>query len=481
MKIDIEEVKIMEDYIGSKDKKLLILEDALLLEKEEIDQYYKEYVNPQLANLLGLLGLSKQFVRARDTKVWDHKNVEYIDFLGAYGALNIGHNNEFVREKIEKVLEMPNLLQTAINPITTVLAKNLASITPGNLKHTFFCNSGAEAVEGALKLAKIATGKSRIIYCEGSFHGKSMGALSVTGRNKYKQYFGPLVPLAEEIPYGDIYGLRDVLRQFDDVAAFIVEPVQGEGGIIVSPKGYLKAAEDLCKQHDVMLIVDEVQTGFGRTGYWFASEEDHVSPDILCMAKALGGGLMPIGAYIATTEAWNKGYGSMEKCLLHTSTFGGNTWATAAGVATVEYIHENRLVEEAGEKGAYFIEKLRHLQKVYPLLKDVRGKGLMLGLEFQSIKDNRFLNKFVRGKTADTLEEYVGGLIATELLNEHKIITAYTLNNPNVIRIEPPLTISYEEIDYFVGALDEILSKYKGVTDLAINNFGNLFRSILRR
>lgn len=471
----------MEDYIGGKDKRLLILEDALLLEKEEINQYYKEYVNPQLANLLNLLGLTKHFVRAKDTKVWDQEDNEYIDFLGAYGALNIGHNNEFVRKKIEKVSELPNLLQTAINPIATVLAKNLAYITPGDLKHTFFCNSGAEAVEGALKLAKIATGKSRIIYCEGSFHGKSMGALSVTGRNKYKKYFGPLVPLAEEIPYGDIDALRDILRQYDDVAAFIVEPIQGEGGIIVPPKGYLKEVKDLCKQQDVLLIVDEVQTGFGRTGYWFASEEDDASPDILCMAKALGGGLLPIGAYIATTGVWNKGYGSMEKCLLHTSTFGGNTWAAAAGVATIEYINQHRLVEEAREKGKYFIEKLQNLQIEYSLLKEVRGRGLMIGLEFQSIKDNRFFNRFLKGKTGDTLEEYVGGLIATELLNKHRIITAYTLNNPNVIRIEPPLTISYEEIDYFIRALDEILNKYKGVTDLAINNFKNLFQSILRR
>ncbi|ARE89443.1 aspartate aminotransferase family protein [Clostridium formicaceticum] len=462
-------------------KKLTSLEEALFLEGEETNVQYRQYANPQLANLLSLLGLNKHFKKAKGMKVWDDQGEEYIDFLGAYGALNIGHNNDFVINKIQKVIENPNLLQTAINPITTALARNLAMISPGNLQHTFFCNSGAEAVEGALKLAKIATGKSRIIYCEGSFHGKSMGALSVTGRNKYKKFFGPLVPLAEEVSYGDITALEDVFKKHKDIAGFIVEPIQGEGGIILPPKGYLKKVEALCKQYNVLLIADEVQTGFGRTGYWFACDEENVKPDILCMAKSLGGGIMPIGAYITSEEIWNKAYGSLEKCLLHTSTFGGNTWACTAGIATIEYICEANLLAEAGKKGEYFLEKLYDLKERYPLLREVRGKGLMLGLEFQSIKDHYILNKFIKGKTAEMLEEYTGGLVATELLNQHKIITAYTLNNPNVIRIEPPLIISYEEIDVFIRALEATLEKYKGMTGLVINNVKNIFQSTFRR
>ncbi|KJF25484.1 aspartate aminotransferase family protein [Clostridium aceticum] len=462
-------------------KKLTSFEEALLLKSEEANADYREYANPQLANLLNLLGINKHFIKAKNTTVWDDQGDMYIDFLGAYGALNIGHNNDAVVNKIQKVIQRPNLLQTSINPIATVLAKNLAIVTPGNLKHTFFCNSGAEAVEGALKLAKIATKKSRIVYCEGSFHGKSMGALSVTGRNKYKKFFGPLVPLAEEVPYGDIDTLEDILKKYNDIAAFIVEPVQGEGGIILPPQGYLKRASQLCKQYNVLLIADEVQTGFGRTGYWFACDEENVHPDILCMAKSLGGGVMPIGAYITSEEIWSKAYGTLEKCLLHTSTFGGNTWACAAGIATIEYIYDSHLVEETQRKGKYFLEKLYDLKEKYPLLKAVRGKGLMIGLEFQSIKDHYLLSKFVKGKTAEMLEEYTGGLIATELLNNYKIITAYTLNNPNVIRVEPPLTISYEEIDVFIRGLEDILAKYKGMTGLAINNFKSIFQSALRR
>ncbi|MCC5911846.1 MAG: aspartate aminotransferase family protein [Clostridiaceae bacterium] len=456
------------------------MDDALNLKKKEIDESYKQYVNPQLVNLLNLLGLNKNFIKAENTKVWDDDGRVYLDFLGAYGALNVGHNNEFIKNSIEKAMQFPNLLQIATNPITSLLAKNLASITPSGLKHTFFCNSGAEAVEGALKLAKIATGKSRIIYCEGSFHGKSMGALSVTGRDKYKKYFGPLVPLSHEIPYGDLEALKRSLASYEDVAAFIIEPIQGEGGIIIPPAGYLKKAKEVCKRHNVLFIADEVQTGFGRTGYWFACESEDVSPDILCMAKALGGGIMPIGAYISTKEVWQKAYGSMERCLLHTSTFGGNTWASAAAMATIQYIDENDLAQEAKEKGEYLLSKLQDLKNKYSLLKDVRGRGLMIGLEFNSITKNKLLNTFLKGKVPEMLQEYIGGLVAMELLNKHGIITAYTLNNPNVIRIEPPLTITYEEIDTFILALEDTLITHKNFGKLAINNFKNIFDSITR-
>ena len=471
----------MEEYIEKDDTKIIDIDEALVLDDEVVHAIYTEYINPSLAKMLGLLGLNKNFIGARGTKVWDREGNEYTDFLGAYGALNIGHNNEFVIREFNKIKTMPNLLQTYINPIASSLAKNLAAITPKGLKYSFFCNSGTEAVEGALKLAKISSGKSRIIYCEGSFHGKSMGALSVTGRDKYQKYFNPLVPLTHKIAYGNVEELQSFFKRYDDIAAFIVEPIQGEGGIIIPPKGYLSNIKRLCEEYGVLLILDEVQTGFGRTGHWFACNEENVSPDIMCMAKSLGGGIMPIGAYIASEEVWKKGYGSMEKALLHTSTFGGNTWAMAAGISTIQYIYNNSLDKQAKLKGQYFIHKLHALKREYPLLKEVRGKGLMIGLEFNSVGDNRFLKGLLKGKISELLAEYVGGLIATELLNEHKIITAYTLNNPNVIRIEPPLTISYEEIDLFIEALENILNTYRGIGGLTISNLKKSTQSILRR
>ncbi|MBC7325332.1 MAG: aspartate aminotransferase family protein, partial [Moorella sp. (in: Bacteria)] len=234
---------------------------------------------------------------------------------------------------------MPNLIQSSLGVLAAALAHNLAKITPGDLQRSFFCNSGCEAVEGALKLARAATGRKEIIYCHNSFHGKSFGALSVTGREKYQKPFEPLLPGCAAVPFGDAEALAYELKK-ERAAAFIVEPIQGEGGINVPPPGYLAQARRLCSQHGTLLIIDEIQTGFGRTGAMFACEEEGAVPDILCLAKSLGGGIMPVGAYITTDEIWKKAYGSMEKALLHTSTFGGNNWAAAAALAALQVIHE---------------------------------------------------------------------------------------------------------------------------------------------
>lgn len=468
----------MVQEVKCKEKEIISLDEALNLEQEEIEENYRQHINPNLTRFLKILGFNKTFIKAKDTVVWDKNGVEYLDFLGAYGALNIGHNNDAVINALDRISHLPNLLQAGIHSLPSVLAQNLAKITPGDLKYTFFCNSGAEAVEGALKLAKIATEKSRIVYCAGAFHGKSMGALSVTGRNKYKKYFGPMVPLTVEVPYGDINELKLVLEKHEDIAAFIVEPIQGEGGIIVPPTGYLRRAKELCSEYGVLLIADEIQTGFGRTGYWFACESEGVTPDIMCVAKSLGGGIIPVGAYISTEDVWKKGYGTMDKCLLHTSTFGGNTWAAAAGIATVEFITQNNLEKEALEKGAYMLAKLQKLKEKYPLLKEVRGRGLMIGLEFDTI-NIPLISRLIPNTTKELVEEYTGGMVASELINNYNIITAYTLNNPNVIRIEPPLTVTYGQLDKLANALEEILIKNSSIGIMALNNTKTLIKSIL--
>ncbi len=459
-------------------KNLISFNDALNLKQIDIEENYKQYINPNLYRLLKILGFNKKFVKAKNTKVWDEKGEEYLDFLGGYGALNIGHNNDFVINSLSKINNSPNLLQSGMNGLTSALAQNLANISPGNLKYTFFCNSGAEAVEGALKLAKISTKKHRIIYCKGSFHGKSMGALSVTGRNKYKKYFEPMVPDTIEVPYGDINALKSILENYNDIAAFIVEPIQGEGGIIIPPTGYFKKAKELCNQYGVLLIIDEIQTGFGRTGYYFGCEFEKIEPDIMCVAKSLSGGIIPIGAYIATEDVWKKGYGTMEKCLLHTSTFGGNTWASVAGITTIEFIEKNHLEYEAFRKGNYVIEKLLKLKEKSPILKDVRGRGLMIGLEFDNL-NIPLMGKIINNNTKESMNEYIGGIIASELITKYNIITAYTLNNPNVIRIEPPLTVEYKQLDKLVDSLEEILLKNKSIESMALYSTKNLIKTVL--
>jgi putrescine aminotransferase len=354
-------------------------------------------------------------------------------------------------------------------------------VTPGGLKHSFFCNSGAEAVEGALKLVRIATGKEPVIYCKGAFHGKSFGALSVTGREKYQKPFAPLLHNFSSVPYDDLEALEKALS-IGEAAAVILEPIQGEGGIIIPSDGYLRGVRELCDKYNTYMIVDEIQTGFGRTGYMFACEKEGVEPDVMCVAKSLGGGVMPIGAYITTEELWNKAYGSVEKCLLHTSTFGGNAMATSAGIAALEVIINNDLPQKAKENGEYFIGKLRELKEKYPIIRDVRGMGLMIGLEFEEPVKKGSLAEKLGGKFLNKLSgEYMGALIAGELLNKHHIITAYTLNNPNVIRLEPPLTVCRQDLDKVLEALEEIFQSNSGLFSLAMSSGKNILGRVFKR
>lgn len=460
---------------------LMKLDDALAMKREDIVKNHKEYLNPALVQLMGLIDFTRNFVKAEGTKVWDDEGNEYLDFLGAYGAMNIGHNHPKVFAAMEQAFGRPNLLQAALSPFPAVLAHNLAQLTPGDLKHTFFCNSGAEAVEGALKIVRIATGKEPVIYCKGAFHGKSFGALSVTGREKYQKPFAPLLHNFNSVPYDDLEALEEALST-GEAAAVILEPIQGEGGIITPKDGYLRGVRELCDKYNAYMIVDEIQTGFGRTGYLFACEKDGVAPDVLCLAKSLGGGVMPIGAYITTEKLWNQAYGSVEKCLLHTSTFGGNAMATAAGIAALEVILEEDLSGKAKENGEYFIAKLLELKEKYPIIRDVRGMGLMVGIEFEEPVKKGGLAEKLGGKYLNQLsEDYLGSLVAGELLNKHHIITAYTLNNPNVIRMEPPLTVTREELDQVLAALEDIFQHNSNLFSLAFSGGKNMLGKLFKK
>ncbi|MDD4169606.1 MAG: aspartate aminotransferase family protein [Desulfotomaculaceae bacterium] len=439
---------------------------------------HKSYLNAGLAMMFGLLNFDKQFTRAEGIKVWDSEGNLYLDFLGAYGALNLGHNHPQVLAALARVKELPNLLQASLGSIAGALAKDLAAITPGNLQRSFFGNSGAEAVEGALKLARAATGRKGLVYCNGSFHGKTLGALSVTGREKYRKAFQPLLPGIISVPFGDLDALERQLRD-KQAAAFIVEPIQGEGGIILPPEGYLAGVRQICTKYNTLFIVDEIQTGLGRTGEMFACQHYQITPDILCLAKSLGGGVMPIGAYITTDEIWKKAYGGMDKATLHTSTFGGNTLATAAAIATLEVLYEGNLPERARESGNYLLAGLRRLKEKYSLIKDVRGLGLMAGIEF-SQPESRTL-KVPMGLVNKISEEYLGSMVAGELFNKHRIITAYTLNNPNVIRLEPPLEVSREQINTLLEALEVILSAHKGIFSMATSSVKTIFHSLKKK
>jgi len=459
-------------------ERLISLEEVYEYDRKRVRDGYREYINPGMASMLALLDFDKRFVKAEGVKVWDQQGEVYLDFLGGYGALNLGHNPAVVMEAVQKVKDAPNILQASLNPFAAALAENLARITPGDLKYSFFCNSGTEAVEAALKMARLCSEKSRILYCSNSFHGKSFGSLSVTGRDKYKTPFGPILPDCQPVEYDNLPALEERLAE-NDAAAVILEPIQGEGGIIVPRAGYLRGVRELCDRYDALLIVDEIQTGLGRTGKYFDCQHENVSPDIICLAKSLGGGIMPLGACIATDKVYKKAYGSMEKCLLHTSTFGGNSRAMAAGIAALGYIVDNRLDIKAGEMGGYALERMQDMKERYPLIKDIRGRGLMIGVEFHSGEES-LINKLSGGSVSRLGKEYIGAVVAGELLNKYRIITAYTLNNPNVIRLEPPLLISREQIDYMIESLGRIMEANRNAFRMVLSGVKSSVASKLK-
>jgi putrescine aminotransferase len=398
-------------------------------------QKYEEFINPAIARLFRFMGLATIEWEAEGVIIKDINGKEYIDCLGGYGVFSCGHRHPKIVQAVKDQLDkMPLSSKILLNKQMADLAELLADITPGDLSYSFFCNSGTEAVEGALKLAKIHTRKQKIIATKNAFHGKSLGALSATGRDLFREPFQPLLTGFSHVPFGDIEALDAMID--DDTAAVIIEPLQGEGGIIVPPPGYLAQVRQLCDQTGTLLIVDEVQTGLGRTGAMFAVDHYDVVPDIMTLAKALGGGVMPIGAFIARPHLWEQ---YVTSPFLHTSTFGGNPLACAAGIATIQVIQEEALVEKAAVQGHYFLEKLTELATAYPaVIREVRGKGLFIGLELT--------------------KEGVGGLLMAELI-DNGILVAYTLNNPKVIRIEPPLIISREMIDKVLRVIETTVCK----------------------
>ncbi len=395
----------------------------------DVYEKYTKYINPNLAKLMGFAGFGVE-MRAEGCYIYDHEGRQFLDCLGGYGTFTFGHRNPIVIEAVKAQLDQIALSGKAFfTKQQADLAEKLAEITPGNLQFSFFCNSGAEAVEAALKLAKGATGRSKIVSTNGSYHGKTLGALATTGREKYRKKFLPLMPGVEFVNYGDIEALVNAVD--DQTACVILEPVQGEGGIIVPPDGYLRAAREACDKYGALLILDEVQSGLGRTGYAFACNHEGVTPDIMTLAKAIGGGVMPLGVTVYTSEIYEKVYG--DNPMIHTSTFGGNPLACAAGLAALSQLTPE-LIENSQKMGERMLNGFKEIQSRYPaILGDVRGRGLMIGIEFT--------------------EDEVGEVAVATLMKEG-VCVAYALNNPRVLRWEPPLIINAEQVDHAIAALN---------------------------
>lgn len=458
-------------------------------EPESTASRFRRRINPPLADLFDQSGLGREFVHGAGSTLTTADGTRYLDFIAAYGALNTGHNHPAITSRLKSFLDnaTPSFVQYVSMPAqASELAERLCDLAPGALERVFLSNSGAEAVESALKLARAATGRSKIVYAENSYHGKTFGALSVTGRESYRSPFGPLVPDTVAVPYGDVEALRAALT---DAAAFIVEPVQGEGGVVLPPPGYLTRAQELCRSAGAAFVVDEIQTGLGRTGAMFACEHEGLTPDVLCLAKSLSGGLVPIGATLATAEMWDAAYGSGGRALLHTSTFGGGNFAAAAGLATLDVLLAEDLPGRAKVVGDRLRTALAKACAPYDFVGEVRGIGLMNAIAFDVSYEGATQSVFEDLTTrlpgmdngafamlpdqtaralrtaARELENSLGDLLClrfvAELAAEHRILSFLTANGNQVLRVQPPLVLREEEADHFVDAVARTCDRFR--------------------
>ncbi|HEY0320665.1 MAG TPA: aminotransferase class III-fold pyridoxal phosphate-dependent enzyme [Pyrinomonadaceae bacterium] len=413
---------------------------------------FRTSVNPELGRVLAQMAMDKTFVRGEGSWLWDEKERRYLDFLAQYGALPFGFNPPRIWAALSKVQESgePSFIQPSFLNAAGELAERLLAVAPPGMAYVTFGNSGAEAVEAAIKLCRSTTGRHNILSASNSFHGKTLGALSATDKEKYQKPFGAPVEGFDYVPYGDIEALRRALST-GRYAGFLVEPVQGEGGIVEPPAGYLRFARKACREAGTLFVADEIQTGLGRTGAMFVCCELGITPDIMTVAKALGGGLVPIGACLSTAAAYNE-----EFALKHTSTFAGNTLACRAALATLDLLEENdrALINHVAENGARLKEGLLDLKRRFPnLIGEVRGRGYLLGLRF--CLDRYSVEDGLLGYLGETEEFTI--LIASHLLHVEGVRVGCTLNQGGVLRIEPPLTATWEECLVLLQALERVL------------------------
>jgi len=421
---------------------------------EELDLYART-INPQFVRLLRTIGFDRRWARGEGAYLYDADGTRYLDLLGGFGMYNVGRNNPRVRAALLEALELetPGKVQLGVSPLPGLLAEALLERAPASVGRVLFTSSGTEAVEAALKLGRAATGRSKVVSCEHGFHGLTLGSLSAAGDSAFSARFGPLLPGFSRVPFGDLDALEAALRG-RDVAVFIVEPVQGHGPY-PPPAGYLEGAQELCRRYGTLFCVDEVQTGFGRTGRTFALEHWGLEPDLLVVAKSLSGGYVPVGALLMSIAVYDAVFDSLEHALAHGSTFAPNDLAMAAGLATLDELETQGLPDNAARLGELLLERTRPLVERYEVVKDVRGLGLIWAIEFEEpaagSRSWRMLERVQPGLFAQ--------LVVVPLFGEHKILTQVAGHDSNVIKILPPLVLSEADVDWFVGALDETLAR----------------------
>jgi acetylornithine/succinyldiaminopimelate/putrescine aminotransferase len=436
--------------------------------------------------MLHAIGFDKVFTRAEGAYYWDGDDNRYLDFLSGFGVFALGRNHPVIRKALHDVLDagLADMLQFDAPLLMGLLAEQLIKRSPG-MERVYFCNSGSEAVEAALKFARCATGKGRILYCDHAYHGLTVGTLSVNGAQEFRKGFDPLLP-DTMVPFGDLDALERELRK-GDVAALLIEPIQGKG-VNITPDGFLHDAQVLLKGHGALLIADEVQSGLGRTGKFYAHHHDAdsadgthggVQPDIITVAKALSGGFVPVGATLMRPGVFEKVYSSLDRVFVHASTFMGNALAMTAGLATLSVIDDDKLMDNAHARGEELLAGLRAIAARQPTIADVRGRGLMIGIEFGKPPT-------VRGKAMwSTLNAARKGLFAqmvvVPLFTEHRILTQVAGDHMAVIKLIPPLTITSEDVQEFLRAFEAVMAGAEKPSGLAFDFGKTLVKQALNK
>jgi acetylornithine/succinyldiaminopimelate/putrescine aminotransferase len=431
--------------------------DILATRADEAMELNDRYLNPQLGRIVRTLGFDRVWTRGEGAHLIDSTGSRYLDLVCGYGTFAVGRNHPDVIAALHELLDAhsANLPQLGVSVLAGALAQELVTRAPERIAAMVPANTGTEAVEGAIKLARAATGRPRILYATHGFHGLTLGSLSLSGEEQFREGFGPLLPGCDAVEFGDVEALRRELAR-GDVAAFIVEPVQGKG-VNLPPDGYLAGAQQACREHDSLFVCDEVQTGLGRTGRLFALEHWNLDPDMICVAKALSGGFVPIGGVLVSADVRSRVFDGMERGVRHGSTFGTNDMAAAAGLATLGVIDREGLVERAATMGDLLLELTRPLVERYEIVRDVRGLGLMWAIELGA--PERARRRAVWNLVERAQPGLAAQLIVVPLFHRHQILCQVAGHRINVVKALPALVVEESEIRRFAAALEDVVAR----------------------
>ncbi len=430
-----------------------------LIEDRQADQYrlHERYINTSMARVQGIIGFDKVYTRGEGAYLWDAEGTRYLDLLTGFSVFNFGRAHPGIKQAIQELisLDRPNLIKMDCPLLAGLLAEELSKRMPPGLDAVFFANSGADAVDSALKFARAATRRPRVLYLEHAFHGLTLGTLGINGGEDFRKGFEPLLPGCDAVHMDDLAALEKQLRA-GDVAAFIVEPIQGKGVYI--PAGqYLPEAQRLCRKFGTLFIADEVQVGMGRTGRFLCCEHWGLEPDIVTLSKSLGGGYIPVSATITRRKIHDATFNRLDRCQTHSTTFGQNELAMAAGLASLHVLDEERLVERAATLGEKLLQGLSALRERYEMIADVRGKGLMIGIEFKPPRSLALRAAWTAAEAAQ--KGLFAQFVVMALMRDHHILTQVAGPDVNIIKFLPPLIIGEAEVTIIISAMDRVMAE----------------------